>query len=397
MRPQGCPDHHPAATRTIVLIVVLLLLFLCASSSLAGAEEQSSSKPCRFPAIFNFGDSNSDTGGISAVFYPIVMPYGQTFFGKAVGRASDGRLMVDFFAESLGLPYLSAYLNSVGANYHHGANFATGSSTIMMPNETFFKGGRSPFNLQIQIAQFIQFKTKALDPDTGNSSRMPKPETFQKGIYTIDIGQNDIADVLYKLRRDEAIASIPAMIDQVATAIKILHYQGARVFWVHNTGPIGCLPYTLTYVPKNPPSGYLDENGCIRDENEVAHEFNKQLKDTILDLRIELSDAVLTYVDVYAAKYGLISDAANQGFGAPAEICCGYFKDDIRVRCANRDVVNGTEIYGEPCANPSSIISWDGVHYTEAANKWLATRILNGSYSDPPIPFAQACQGQQKL
>ena len=28
-----------------------------------------------------------------------------------------------FSAESLGLPYLSAYLNSVGTNFSHGANF----------------------------------------------------------------------------------------------------------------------------------------------------------------------------------------------------------------------------------------------------------------------------------
>lgn len=51
---------------------------------------------CHFPAIFNFGDSNSDTGGMSAAFYPMVWPFGETFFHEAVGRASDGRLMVDF-------------------------------------------------------------------------------------------------------------------------------------------------------------------------------------------------------------------------------------------------------------------------------------------------------------
>ncbi|KAK1374321.1 hypothetical protein POM88_030514 [Heracleum sosnowskyi] len=30
--------------------------------------------PCVFPAIYNFGDSNSDTGGISAAFLPIPNP-----------------------------------------------------------------------------------------------------------------------------------------------------------------------------------------------------------------------------------------------------------------------------------------------------------------------------------
>lgn len=82
---------------------------------------------------------------------------------------------------------------------------------------------------------------------------------------------------------------------------------------MHNTGPIGCLPFTLTYVSNPPPPGYLDESGCIKDQNQVAQEFNRQLKEKIASLRQEMSDALFTYVDVYAAKYELISDAAKQG------------------------------------------------------------------------------------
>lgn len=54
---------------------------------------------CDIQAIYNFGDSNSDTGGISAVFPPSVPPNGETFFHRPVGRASDGRLMMDFFSK----------------------------------------------------------------------------------------------------------------------------------------------------------------------------------------------------------------------------------------------------------------------------------------------------------
>lgn len=51
---------------------------------------------CNFPAIYNFGDSNSDTGGMSAAFYQMISPFGETFFHMPAGRSSDGRLMVDF-------------------------------------------------------------------------------------------------------------------------------------------------------------------------------------------------------------------------------------------------------------------------------------------------------------
>lgn len=55
---------------------------------------------CRFPAMYNFGDSNSDTGGMSAAFYQMAWPFGETFFHEAIGRSSDGRLIVDFIGIS---------------------------------------------------------------------------------------------------------------------------------------------------------------------------------------------------------------------------------------------------------------------------------------------------------
>jgi len=77
--------------RQFFIAVISLSQFL----SIA-AEETKSSQSCDFPAIFNFGDSNSDTGCMSAAFYPAALPYGETFFHEAAGRASDGRLIIDF-------------------------------------------------------------------------------------------------------------------------------------------------------------------------------------------------------------------------------------------------------------------------------------------------------------
>lgn len=56
----------------------------------------SSSAPCNFPAIFNFGDSNSDTGGLSAAFGQAPAPNGETYFHAPAGRYCDGRLLIDF-------------------------------------------------------------------------------------------------------------------------------------------------------------------------------------------------------------------------------------------------------------------------------------------------------------
>lgn len=56
-------------------------------------------KKCAFKAIFNFGDSNTDTGGFWAAFPAQAPPHGMTYFNKPVGRATDGRVVVDFLGE----------------------------------------------------------------------------------------------------------------------------------------------------------------------------------------------------------------------------------------------------------------------------------------------------------
>ena len=68
----------------------MLLLFASTLNPVFGL------KNCNFPAIFNFGDSNSDTGGLSDMSLKTPTPYGETYFHKPAGRASDGRLMIDF-------------------------------------------------------------------------------------------------------------------------------------------------------------------------------------------------------------------------------------------------------------------------------------------------------------
>lgn len=90
-----------------------------------------------------------------------------------------------------------------------------------------------------------------------------------------------------------------------------LHTEGAVNFWIHNTGPIGCFPYSVIDYPLKPQG--LDGIGCVEHQNKVAREFNEQLQNKILQLRAEFPDAAFTYVDIYSAKYQLISSAKKQG------------------------------------------------------------------------------------
>lgn len=65
----------------------------------------------------------------------------------------------------LGLPYVSAYLDSIGTSFRHGANFAAAGSTVQPADAKMLQGGgrQNPLALDIQIRQFEQFKARTAD------------------------------------------------------------------------------------------------------------------------------------------------------------------------------------------------------------------------------------------
>jgi hypothetical protein len=81
-------------------------------------------------------------------------------------------------AEALGLPFISPYLQSIGSDYRHGANYATLASTVLLPNTSLFVTGISPFSLAIQLNQMKEFKTK-VDELHGSSDKTGKPCTYK--------------------------------------------------------------------------------------------------------------------------------------------------------------------------------------------------------------------------
>ncbi|KAL6571382.1 hypothetical protein OROHE_003025 [Orobanche hederae] len=230
---------------------------------------------CKFPAIFNFGDSNSDTGGFSAAFTQTPPPYGETFFHAPAGRNSDGRLIIDFMAESLGLPYLSAFLDSLGSNFSHGANFATAAATIRPQNLSLFSGGYSPISLDVQQVEYSDFVTRSqVVREKGFWSLLPEKDYFSQALYTFDIGQNDLtAGYDLNLTTEEVKAQVPDMLGQFSEQMAEyplwqIYSLGGRTFWIHNTAPLGCLTYVIDSQAATTPE--VDTYGCLIPYNEAS-------------------------------------------------------------------------------------------------------------------------------
>ncbi|XP_044968184.1 GDSL esterase/lipase ACHE-like [Hordeum vulgare subsp. vulgare] len=69
------------------------------SKGMAQAPTKAAAKVARKPkevVVFNFDDSNSDTGGVAAIMgIRIAPPEGRAFFHHPTGRLSDGRVILD--------------------------------------------------------------------------------------------------------------------------------------------------------------------------------------------------------------------------------------------------------------------------------------------------------------
>ncbi|XP_049386349.1 GDSL esterase/lipase At4g01130 [Solanum stenotomum] len=370
------------------ITLLLLLLFKVAATEC--------NQSCAFKAIFNFGDSNTDTGGFWAAFPAQAPPHGMTYFNKPVGRATDGRVVVDFLAQALDLPFLSPYLQSIGSDYKHGANFATLASTVRLPQTSLFVTGVSPFSLEIQLRQMKEFKVKVDELPRKGKSNLPSPNIFGKSLYTFYIGQNDFTGNLARLGISGVKEFLPQVVSQIASTIKEIYALGGRTFWVLNLAPIGCYPAFLVQLPHN--TSDIDQFGCLISYNNAVVDYNNMLKAALAKTRKDLSDANVVYVDTHTVLLELFQHPTSHGLRYGTKACCGYggglYNYNQQVFCGNTKQVNGKTVTAKACKDPQNYVSWDGIHATDAANKLTAYAILNGSYFDPPFPLHKYCDIQ---
>jgi len=84
----------------VAMLAAVAVVLAAASAAGAAAESREAAAKGKYHALFNFGDSLADAGnliqnGTPEFLATARLPYGQTYFGRATGRCSDGRLVID--------------------------------------------------------------------------------------------------------------------------------------------------------------------------------------------------------------------------------------------------------------------------------------------------------------
>jgi hypothetical protein len=100
-----------------VAVAPFLLLLSCPRGAYSGEQK-------RFTSIISFGDSYVDTGNLVRWEEPVLEsvplrnpPYGETFFGHPSGRATDGRIVLDFIGTTTCVLPLLVVFSSGNSNY----------------------------------------------------------------------------------------------------------------------------------------------------------------------------------------------------------------------------------------------------------------------------------------
>ncbi|MCO5597063.1 hypothetical protein L7F22_051137 [Adiantum nelumboides] len=346
--------------------------------------------PC-YPAVFSFGDSLSDTGngvitGNIDFQRTALRPYGETDPGSPAKRFSDGRLLVDFLATRVGLPFLNPSLD-LTASFSTGANYAVSGATD--ENALTFAVTRlivpqTPFFLDVQVSLHLKLQASAPSP------KKPSADAFSNGLYVIEFGGNDYSGALANpllYSPAKVIGSfVPAVISKIRNGTEVLYASGARQFLFIGVPPIGCIPAALSAFKSNARDG----NGCIPELNAISDAHASQLLSTVNDLRSRHADATFTFLDFSGAYIDVLQASAALGFSNTLDACCGA--GPSAPNRFNRIVfcsVASTIATSTLCPDPNVFFSWDGIHPTNRLNSLISQRTFgSGAFLKPSNPFA---------
>lgn len=378
-------------SKTLVdfLLVVITILFSFSFNYLTDATE--ANPPPRFRKIYAFGDSFTDTGntknadGPSGFGHVSNPPYGSTYFHHPTNRYSDGRLVIDFVMQELGLPLLPPYLHIKG-NDTHGVNFAVAGSTAI--NHQFFVRNNlsldiTPESIETQLLWFNRYLDKR--GCEGEIEATNCKSDIENALFWFgEIGVNDYAYIIGSSISGDTIRKLT--VESVTKSLQALLEKGAKFLVVQGLPLTGCLPLAMYLAPEND----RDDLGCVKSVNNQSYVHNLALQAKVKELRSQYPQAVITYADYWNAYRTVFLNATQYGFKERFQVCCGSGDPPL-----NFDVFSVCGMASaKACSNPSQYINWDGVHLTEAMYKVVSDMYLHGNFIQPP--FSHLLNEKQK-
>uniref|UniRef100_A0A0E0JLT2 GDSL esterase/lipase n=1 Tax=Oryza punctata TaxID=4537 RepID=A0A0E0JLT2_ORYPU len=361
---------HQQHSIPMYLVLVSAVLLLNSTLGLCGC----------YKSIFSFGDSIIDSGNFVHIAgdHPCPFkepPFGMTYFKHPSGRISDGRVVIDFYAQALQLPFIPPSLPEKDrGQFPHGANFAVLASTALPP-EYFRRWNHTvpmPFSLATQLEWFKQTLHRIAPGDAARTALLG-----ESLILMGEIGGNDYNFwFLDHKPRELAYQFIPDVVASISSTVQELIGLGARTIVIPGNFPTGCVPAYLSAYRSGNPADY-DELRCLRWFNAFSAAHNQALTNEVSRLKAQHPGVRLIYADYFGAALQLFRNPRRFGINDPLIACCGGHGPYHTGATCDRTAT----VWGDP----GSFANWDGVHMTEKAYHVIADGVLNGPFADPPL------------
>ncbi|KAL8236121.1 hypothetical protein R6Q59_017202 [Mikania micrantha] len=361
-------------------ILPILTLFLACSLHANGC----------YTSIISFGDSLADTGNLKRLVSPtsnsqpphfMFPPYGETFFHKPTGRCSNGRLIIDFIAESLGMPLIppSEGVRETSVMEHgQGVNFAVAGATAL---DSSFHEAHGVVNQYTNVSLGVQLEWfKNWLPYICGAESDCKNILRSSLILMGEIGGNDYNHAVIAGKSiDDLKSYVPLVINTIISGINELIELGAETLVVPGNLPIGCSAAYLTIYYGSDEVEYDKETGCLIELNKFAEWHNELLQKALNQIRDIHPHVNIIYADYYNAAMQFFRSPQKYGFTNGAlTACCGGggpYNYNQQVECADPSSTT--------CSQPETYANWDGLHLTEAAYHVIFKSLFQGTYTSP--------------
>ncbi|XVF65111.1 hypothetical protein PTKIN_Ptkin09bG0220500 [Pterospermum kingtungense] len=307
--------------------IVFLALVCMSSINGCSSTNDNTTPPPKFAAILIFGDSTVDAGNnnyIRTFFKGNNAPYGENYPGHIpTGRFSDGKLVPDFLASSLGIkeavpPFLDPNLSD--DELRTGVNFASAGSGFD-DLTTLLSGGNAGTN--DFVFNFFDIPSRLLQ--FGNSGY----QSF--------------------------------LLQRIEEFVEELYDLGCRKIIVAGLPPIGCLPIQMTLRLEN--SNHFT---CLEDQNSVARSYNSKLRRLLRDIQVKLPKSKIEYADIYKSFMNMINNPQQYGLVETKRGCCGTGRLVTSFMCNSWTPI---------CSNPSEFLFWDSIHPTQEADRVITEQL----------------------
>ncbi|CAN6444728.1 unnamed protein product [Victoria cruziana] len=322
------------------------------------------------PAFFIFGDSSVDVGTnnfLGTLARSDLPPYGRDFdTHKPTGRFCNGRLIVDYLALHMGLPFVPAFLGQSGEveSMIHGVNYASAGAGIL------FTSG-SDLGQHISLTQQIEQAVDTFQLFALSLGERRANQLFADSIFFLSVGSNDYIHHYLRNASGIKLQYLPwgfnqLLISTVKQRLKTLHTMNARRFLVLGLAPLGCTPHFLWE--------YQSKDGeCINEINDMILEFNFGMRYMIDELNKEFKNAIFIFCDAFMGSEDILMNHEHYGFKTVTEACCGVGRYAGWIMCISSQMA---------CKNATTHVWWDQFHPTDAVNSILADNIWSGLHAN---------------